>query len=160
MRYNKQVIARVDEETQFKIKKIKQYKNRPLREIIEIGISEYEDRNPNFAKKIKLEWIDHNLALLKNKQLEDDYEIEKLLKEHYSIIVSFDTFKKSVEKYYIGNFGDFINAFYEIKQLIDVEGDLSNVNRKDLIQISNTFEIPFNDLLGASKELLGVLNEE
>lgn len=160
MKYNKQVIARIDDETNFKIKKIKQYKGRVLREIIELGVKEYENNNPAFAKKVKLEWIDHQLGLVKNKQLNDDYEIEKLMKEHYKIILSLDKFKKSIEDFYIENLDDFINAFYEVKQLVDREGDLSSVSSSDLIPISNTFEIPFNDLVGASKELLEVLNEE
>ncbi|WP_080460430.1 hypothetical protein [Methanobrevibacter arboriphilus] len=160
MKYNKQAIARVDDETNFKIKKIKQYKGRVLREIIDLGIEKYEKDNPAFAKKVKLEWIDHQLGLVKNKQLDDDYEIEKLMKEHYKIIMSFDKFRKAIEDYYIDNLDDFINAFYEVKQLVDREGDLNSVSNSDLIPISNTFEIPFNDLVGASKELLEALNEE
>ncbi|GLI12373.1 hypothetical protein MARBORIA2_14630 [Methanobrevibacter arboriphilus] len=160
MKYGKQAIARVNDETNFKIKKIKQYKGRVLREIICLGIEKYENDNPAFAKKVKLEWIDHQLGLVKNKQLDDDYEIEKLMKEHYKIIMSFDKFKKAIEDYYIDNLDDFINAFYEVKQLIGDNGDLDSVDNKELRLLSGTYDIPLNDLVGASKELLEVLNEE
>lgn len=160
MKYSKQAIARVGAEANFKIKKIKQYKGRVLREIIDLGIEKYEKDNPAFAKKVKLEWIDHQLGLVKNKQLDDDYEIEKLMKEHYKIIMSFDKFKKAIEDYYIENLDDFINAFYEVKQLIGDNGDLGSVDNKELRLLSGTYDIPFIDLVGASKKLLETLNEE
>lgn len=160
MKYGNQAITRIDDETKFKLKKIKQYKNRSLREIVELGVSEYEIRNPDFAKKVEQEWIDYRVNLIKNKKLEDDHEIETLVKKHYANLVSSDAFKKAIKDYYIKDMGDFVRAFYEIKQLIDVVGDLDSVNEKDLGAISGSHDIPLIDLVGASKELLEVLGEE
>lgn len=151
---DKKFFARIEEETDFKVKKIKDRHNFSNREIIELAVEKYEKENPVFANRVKLDWINHITACSHDRELEDEYKIENLLKDYYKSVLNLNKFEKSFEKYHINDLDDFIRAFYEIKKLIDEKGSFDKLDEKCWIRNSQVFDINLHDLKKATKELL------
>lgn len=154
MKYDNQFSARISKETDFKIKKIKKHRHFSNREIIELAVKNYEKENPIFANRVKLDWINHVKECSHDRGLEDEYEVENLLKDYYKSVLNLSKFEKSFEKYHINDLDDFIRAFYEIKKLIDEKGSFDDLDEKSWIRKSQVFDINLHDLKEATKELL------